>query len=271
VKRQDARIAAAVVLACALLTALTGCGAQPRGGAGSRGRVRIAAASDLSAALGALIAGFSAAHQNIEVNISYGSSGTFYAQLTNRAPFDVFLSADRSYPKQLIAQGLTVPNSEFAYARGRIVAWTPTASPIDVARDGLQALTSEQIAHVAIANPDHAPYGRAAVAALTKEGIYDRVRPKLVFGESVSQAMQFVATGAAEAGIVALSLALAPATRDKGRWFEIPDSDYPAIEQSGVILQWAEDVEAARAVRAYILSADGQAVLKQYGFLPAGS
>jgi len=259
-----------VVLAAALLSTLVACRSQGDG-ARSRGRVRIAAASDLSAALGALTVDFTAAHPNIDVTISYGSSGTFYAQLTNRAPFDIFLSADHAYPTQLIAQGLTVPGSEFAYARGRIVVWTSAESPLDVARDGLQALLSERVAHVAIANPDHAPYGRAAIAALTKDGIYDRVRPKLVFGESVSQAMQFVATGAADAGIVALSLALAPATRDKGRWFEIPESDYPAIEQSGVILKWAEDVDAAQAVRAYIMSAAGQAVLKRYGFLPAGS
>jgi molybdate transport system substrate-binding protein len=164
-----------------------------------------------------------------------------------------------------------VPDSAFTYATGRIVLWTAAGSPIDVTRGGLQTLTSDRVAHIAIANPDHAPYGRAAVAALTHAGVYDQVRSKLVFGENVAQAMQFVATGAADAGIVALSLAMAPSSRDKGRWFEVPATDYPAIEQGGVILQWAADVEAARAFRTYLTSAPGQTVLKQFGFSIPGS
>jgi molybdate transport system substrate-binding protein len=163
-----------------------------------------------------------------------------------------------------------VPGTEFTYAAGRIVMWVPASSTLDVGR-GLQTLTSDRVTHVAIANPDHAPYGRAAVAAMTRAGVYDRVRPKLVFGESVAQAMQFVASGAADAGIVALSLALAPGSREKGRWYEIPAGEYPPIEQGGVILKSAADVEAAKAIRAYIMSGPGQAILKQYGFLVPGS
>jgi molybdate transport system substrate-binding protein len=231
---------------------------------GGRARVRVAAASDLNAALADLIAGFTAS-RNVDVSVSYGSSGTFYAQLINRAPFDVFLSADIAYPRQLAAQGLTVPGTDFTYATGRIVLWAPNGAPIDVA-GGLQALTSDRVAHIAIANPGHAPYGRAAVAALTKAGLYNQVQSKLVFGENVAQAMQFVSSGAAEAGIVALSLAMAPGTRDKGRWFDIPAADYPPIEQGGVILQWAADVDAARAFQAHVTSEPGQAVLKQFGF-----
>jgi molybdate transport system substrate-binding protein len=252
----------------AALAALLACRQAPTDRDGARARVRIAAASDLNAALGDLIIGFTASRK-IDVSASYGSSGTFYAQLVNRAPFDMFLSADVAYPRQLAAQGLTVPDTEFMYAAGRIVIWTPASSTLDVGR-GLQALTSDRVTHVAIANPDHAPYGRAAVAAMTRAGVYDRVRPKLVFGESVAQAMQFAASGAADAGIVALSLALAPGSRDKGRWFEIPAADHPAIEQGGVILKSAADVEAAKAMRAYIMSAPGQAILKQYGFLTPG-
>ena len=256
-------------VALALLLAIPSCRHAPAR-ENARPRVRIAAAADLNAALGDLIAGFGASH-DVDVGVSYGSSGTFYAQLLNRAPFDIFLSADVAYPRQLAQRGLTVPGSEFAYATGRIVLWTPTTSPLDVATGGLQTLISDAVTHVAIANPEHAPYGRAAVAALEHAGVYDRVRPKLVFGENVAQAMQFVASGAADAGIVALSLAMAPATRNKGRWFEIPAADYPAIEQAGVILQWAADVEAAKAMRAYIMSAPGQGILKQYGFAVPGS
>src|SRR5206468_4821433 len=132
--------------------------------AAARGRVRVAAASDLNAALADLIARFGGAH-DVDVSVSYGSSGTLYAQLLNQAPFDLFLSADVAYPNQLAARGLTLPQSEFTYAIGRLVLWAPAASTLDVEHEGLRALTRAPAAHVAIANPDHAPYGRAAVAA----------------------------------------------------------------------------------------------------------
>ncbi len=255
----------AVALAATILpAAVRGCAPAP-GPAGPRGRVRVAAAADLNAALGDVITKFSAAH-DVDVNVSYGSSGTFYAQLLNQAPFDLFLSADVAYPNQLAARGLTLPQSEFTYAIGRLALWAPSSSTLDVEREGLQALTNASIAHVAIANPEHAPYGRAAVAAMQAAGVYDRVKPKLVLGENVAQAMQFVQSGAAEAGIVAMSLALAPNVAGKGRRFEIPVSTYPRLEQGGVILKWAVDVDAARALRGFLLSADGQAILKRYGF-----
>ena len=230
----------------------------------------MAAAADLNAALGDIITKFGASH-DVDVSVSYGSSGTFYAQLLNEAPFDLFLSADVTYPNQLAARGLTLPQSEFTYAIGRLVLWAPSSSPLDLERDGLQALTTASIAHVAVANPEHAPYGRAAVAAMRAAGVYERVQPKLVLGENVAQALQFVQSGAADAGIVALSLTLAPNMKDKGRRFEIPPGSYPSIDQGGAILKWAADVDAARALRGFLLSADGGAILKQYGFsLPDG-
>jgi molybdate transport system substrate-binding protein len=258
------RLVTAAALAAALGSA--GCGSPP-GPPAARGRVRVAAASDLNAALSDLITRFGGSH-DVDVSVSYGSSGNFYAQLLNQAPFDVFLSADVSYPNQLAARGLTLPQSEFTYAIGRIAVWAPAGSPLDVEHDGLQALTQPSIAHVAIANPEHAPYGRAAVAAMQSAGVYDRVRPKLVIGENVAQAMQFVQSGAADAGIVALSLALAPNVKGRGRLFEVPASAYPRLEQGGTILKGAADVDAARAFRGFLLSADGQAILKQYGFAP---
>ena len=251
-----------LVLVAALAAA--GCGATPEAPA-RRGRVRVAAAADLNVVLGDVITRFGAAH-DVDVSVSYGSSGTFYAQLLNQAPFDIFLSADVAYPNQLAARGLTLPQSEFTYAIGRLALWAPASSTLDVEHDGLQALTRASIAHVAIANPDPAPYGRAAVAAMQAAGVYDRLRPKLVLGENVAQAMQFVQSGSAEAGLVALSLALAPAVRDKGRLFEIPASTYPRLEQGGTILKWAADVDAARALRGFLMSADGKAILKQGGF-----
>ena len=248
---------------CAALIAV-GCQSAPESPA-RRGRVRVAAASDLNAALTDVIARFGGSH-DVDVAVSYGSSGNFYAQLLNQAPFDVFLSADVTYPNQLAARGLTLPQSEFTYAFGHLVLWAPQASSIDVEHGGLQSLKQASIAHIAIANPEHAPYGRAAVAAMQAAGVYDAAQPKLVLGENVAQAMQFVQSGAADLGLVSMSLALAPAVKGKGRLFEVPPNSYPRIVQGGTILKWAADVDAARALRGFLLSADGQAILKQYGF-----
>ena len=252
---------------CAAIVA-PGCGSTGNSPA-PRGHVRVAAAADLNAALGELVTRFGRSH-DVDVSVSYGSSGTFYAQLLNQAPFDMFLSADVAYPNQLAARGLTMPQTEFTYAVGRLVLWVPSSSSLDVARDGLRSLTDASIAHVAIANPEHAPYGRAAVAAIQAAGVEAGVRPKLVLGENVAQAMQFVQSGAADAGIVALSLVLAPNVKDKGRRFEIPAGSHPRLEQGGTILKWAADPDAARALRGFLLSAEGQAVLTRHGFLLPG-
>jgi molybdate transport system substrate-binding protein len=263
--RSPRRIAHRLLAACLCAgVALAGCGAPPESPA-RRGKVRVAAAADLNAAFPDLIARFGAFH-DVDVSVSYGSSGNFYAQLLNQAPFDMFLSADVSYPNRLAESGLTLPQSEFTYAIGRIVVWAPASSKMDVEHEGLQVLTQASIGHVAIANPEHAPYGRAAVAAMQSAGVYDRVKPKLVVGENIAQTMQFVQSGAAEVGIIALSLVLAPNVNDKGRRFDIPASTYPRLEQGGTIMKGASDVDAARAFRGFLLSADGQAILKQYGF-----
>ncbi len=256
------RILAATVALMAFAVAACSTPAPPRA------RVRVAAAADLNAALGDLVGRFSASHA-IDVTVSYGSSGTFYTQLLNEAPFDLFLSADVDYPRQLAARGLTLPGGDFSYAVGRLVVWVPAASRIDPA-GGLRALTASSIAHVSVANPEHAPYGRAAIAAMKHDGIYGAVASKIVYGENVAQAMQFVQSGAADAGVVALSLALAPAARDAGRFAEVPLDDYPRMEQGGAILKWAADPAAARAFRDFIVGADGRAILKQYGFSMAG-
>ncbi len=244
------------------MAAAAACGPGP---SRPRARVRVAAAADLNVALGALVDRFRAAH-DVEVAVSYGSSGVFYAQLLNQAPFDMFFSADLEYPRQLAARGLTVPNSEFSYAVGRLVVWTPVSSPFDVEHLGLQALADSRVLHVAIANPEHAPYGRAAVAALRGAGLYDRVQPKLVYGENVAQALQFAGSGAADAGIIALSLAFTPSLKDRARWKEIPIDMYPRMLQGGTILKWAADVQAARSLRAFVIGDEGRAILKQYGF-----
>ena len=249
------------ILALAAAAALAGsaCARKP-----SPRVLTVAAAADLQFALDDLARGFRAAHPEIDLRLAYGSSGNFFAQIRNQAPFDVFLSADVAYPRQLVQQGIGVPDSVFVYAVGRIAVWVPASSPLDPAT----ALQSATLHHLAIANPQHAPYGRAAEAALHNLGVYDRVKDNIVLGENVAQTLEFAQSGAAEAGIVALSLALAPKMRGQGRYWELPPSSYPKIEQGGVIVK---DSPAARAFRAWILSPAGARVLEAYGFSAAKS
>jgi molybdate transport system substrate-binding protein len=221
--------------------------------------VTIAAAADLHFALDEISLRFRATHPDVDLQMAYGSSGNFYAQIRNGAPFDIFLSADAEYPRKLVQEGIGARDSLFVYAVGRIVVWVPAASPLDPAT----ALRAASVRHVAIANPQHAPYGRAAEAALRSLGVYDSVESKLVLGENVAQTLEFVQSGAADVGIVALSLALAPPVRGQGRYWEVPAEAYPKIEQGGVILR---DSKAAREFRSFLLVAGARRVLKEYGF-----
>jgi molybdate transport system substrate-binding protein len=256
----------AFLLLCGLLA---GCSVGP--GTQKPGReVRVAAAADLQFAFHELAAAFQKQNPGIKVTPTYGSSGNFFAQLSNDAPFDLFLSADTDYPRKLVEQGKAVKGSEFVYAVGHLVVWVPASSKLDVAKLGMRALTDPAAKKVAIANPKHAPYGRAAEAAMKKLGVYDEVKDRLVLGENVAQAAQFAESGAADVGVIALSLALAPTMRDKGRYAEVPLDAYPRLAQGGVLLSWAKDREAAEALRDFLTSAEGRAILNQYGFLPPG-
>jgi molybdate transport system substrate-binding protein len=227
--------------------------------------ISIAAASDTKFALDDLIATFQKDHPEVKVQATYGSSGNFYAQLSQRAPFDLFLSADIRYPNQLIEAGLAAPDSKFMYAAGKLVLWVPTNSGL-VPSKGIEILKYSSVKKIAIANPEHAPYGKAAVAAMQKLGVYDAVKPKLVYAENIAQAAQFVESGAADAGLIALSLALAPPMKAKGVWWEIPADAYPRLEQGGVILSWARNLTLTRQFKDFLLSDSGKAVLRRYGF-----
>ncbi len=152
--------------------------------------VRIAAAADLKFALDEVIATFGQANPGIRVEPTYGSSGTFHAQLRQRAPYDLFLSADIAYPQDLVSKGIGARRDLFGYARGRLVLWVPKQSRLPVERDGLRALTGAT--RVAIANPRHAPYGRAAEAVMRHAGVWAAVERRLVLAENVAQADQFV-------------------------------------------------------------------------------
>jgi molybdate transport system substrate-binding protein len=226
-------------------------------------KLRVAAAADLSFAMDAVSRQFRTVAPGVDLAIAYGSSGNFFAQIGNGAPFDVFLSADMEYPRKLAARGIGAGNSLFTYGAGRLVVWVPASSPLDPAT----ALRDPRWRHLAIANPEHAPYGRAAVAALRSLGVYGQVEKKLVLGENVAQTLQFVESGAADVGMVALSLALAPSMQSRGRYWEVPLDAYPRMEQGGMLVK---DSPEARQFRAFLLSPSGRAILKQYGFFLQG-
>jgi molybdate transport system substrate-binding protein len=234
------------------------------GGRAQEKEIRIAAAADLKFAMGELSESFES-RTGTKLNVTYGSSGNFFSQLQNAAPFDLFFSADIEYPRKLEAAGFAEQGTLFKYAVGRIVIWTSADAKIDVAKQGWNALLDASIEKIAIANPEHAPYGRAAVAALIKSGIYESVKAKLVYGENISQAAQFVQSGNAQAGIVAMSLAVSPAMRDGKRW-EIPAEMHPAIQQGAVILKAAKNKNAARAFLEFVMSESGRATLAKHGF-----
>jgi molybdate transport system substrate-binding protein len=232
--------------------------------AGAAQEIRVAAAADLKFALDEL--GTQCEKQTgRKIDVSYGSSGNFLAQIQNGAPFDVFLSADIEYPRKLEAAGLAEPGTLYEYALGRIVIWMPADTRIDLAKLGWKALLDPSIQKIAIGNPEHAPYGRAAVAALRSAGIYEQVRAKLVYGENIAQAAQFVASGNAQAGILALSLAISPPMREGKRW-EIPANMHPPIEQAAVMLKSAKDKDSARAFLTFLKSAEARKILETYGF-----
>jgi molybdate transport system substrate-binding protein len=232
--------------------------------------ITIAAASDLQFAFQDVAARFEKSSGK-QVKLIFGSSGNFFAQIQNGAPFDLFFSADLDYAKKLDAAGLAEPGTLYEYATGKIVLWAPQQSPVDL-KSGLQVLLDPAIKKIAIANPEHAPYGRAAVAALRHEKLYDQVAGKFVLGENISQTATFVVSGSADIGIVALSLALAPALKDKGRYAEIPPENYPPIEQAAVILKSSQQKETARAFLVFVKSPEIVNLLKTYGFsVPANA
>ena len=180
--------------------------------------------------------------------------------------YDLFLSADVDYPRRLIEKGLADKQSELVYAIGHVVVWVPRDSKLDLDRLGMQALLDASVRKIAIANPEHAPYGRAALAALKSAGIYEQAEKRLVYGENVAQTAQFVQSGAADIGIISLSLALAPPMEDAGRFWNIPPDLYPPIKQSSVILSWAKDREATDTFRNYLTGPEAREVLRRFGF-----
>lgn len=262
--------AARAVLARALATAVAlSAGPLAPSAAHARETLSIAAASSLAPALEALRAAFAEERPDADVAVTVGASGTFFAQLGRGAPFDLFLSADREYPRRLVEAGLASPEGEVVYAVGALVVWVPESSPLapELAARGLAALAGPRVRQLAIANPAVAPWGRAAEAALRSAGILDAVRARLVLGQGVSQAAQFAERGAADAALVPRALALSPALR-RGRVFPVPADAYPRQEQSLVVLRAARSPELARAFVRFVTGPKGRELLLRAGWSP---
>jgi molybdate transport system substrate-binding protein len=223
-----------------------------------------AAAADLQSVMQEISARFQK-ETGKTVKVIYGSSGNFLQQIQNGAPFDMFFSANLDYPKKLEAGGLTEAGTFYEYAIGKIVVWVPNDSKLDISA-GLPSLLNPAVNRIAIANPLHAPYGQAAVAAMKKEDVYEKLANKFVMGENISQTASFALTGSVDAGIIALSLALSPNLKDKGRFAEIATKDYPPIEQACVILKSSPHKDAARAFLSFIKTSAITDLFRAYGF-----
>jgi molybdate transport system substrate-binding protein len=225
----------------------------------------VAAAADLNPALKEIGNAYDK-QTGEKVLISFGASGALTQQIHNGGPYDLFFSADMDYPRQLIKAGEADADSLSQYAVGKLVLWVPADSPLDLEHQGMKALLDSSVKKIAIANPQQAPYGRAALAALKHAGLYDQLADKLVTGENVSQAAQFVESGNAQAGFIALAHALSPQIQGKGKYWEVPADDYPPLAQGVVVLSRSQYKKEAAGFVAYLKTKDAAEVLKKYGF-----
>ncbi|MEZ5852411.1 MAG: molybdate ABC transporter substrate-binding protein [Hyphomicrobiaceae bacterium] len=224
---------------------------KPRG-------VKVAVAANFTAAAKEIAAGFEKAHA-AEVSLSFGSTGQLYAQVTQGAPFEVFLAADQTHPRKTIDAGFGVAGSRFTYAVGRLVLFSASKGLVT----GENTLRSATFTRIAIANPATAPYGTAAVAAMRALGVYDRLRSKIVQGNNIAQAFQFVSSGNAEIGFVALSQIAASKTGS--RWI-VPATLHPKIAQDAVLLKNGADNPAAREFLAYLGGPQARAIIEKFGY-----
>ena len=246
-------------VACLLLASFSGLAQEQK----SSTELVVAAAADLSSALQEIAQRYEKT-TGVKVKLSFGASGALTQQIQNGAPFDLFFSADMDYPRQLVTAGAADGASMYQYAVGKLVLWVPADSPLDVEHKGIQILQDPSVKKISIANPQHAPYGRAAAAALKHYGIYDQVADRLVLGENISQAAQFVESGNAQAGFVALAHASAPAMKGKGKYWEVPAEAYPVLAQGVVVLSRSQHKHEAAAFLEYVKQSGD--VLRKYGF-----
>jgi molybdate transport system substrate-binding protein len=245
-----------LLLACSLLFAATA----------HAEKITIAAAADLKFAMDEIVSSFRKANPADKVEVIYGSSGKFHTQIQRGAPYDLYFSADIGFPRELAKAGFAASEVR-PYALGRIVLWSST---LDASKMTLADLTDPRIARIAIANPKHAPYGKRAEEALRAAGLWEKVEPKLIFGENIAHTAQFVETGNAQVGIIALALALNPRLANKGGYWLIPDNLHEPLEQGFIITKRAENNALAKRFADYMDSKSARAVMTKYGFVLPG-
>lgn len=229
-------------------------------------KITIAAAADLKFAMDEIVSGFSKNQPAGEVEVVYGSSGKFHTQIQQGAPFDLFFSADISFPRDLAKAGLAASEVK-PYAIGRIVIWS---NNMDATKMTLANLADPKITKIAIANPKHAPYGKRAEEALKTVGLWDKLQPRLVFGENIAQTAQFVQTGNAQVGIIALALAVNPELANKGGYYLIPDRLHAPLEQGFIITRRAAGNALAKKFADYMATRPVRAIMAKYGFVLPG-
>lgn len=248
------------LLATLLLAApAPGCAAEPA-------RVSVAAASNLAYVIDALHTGFGRFAPEVKVTSALGPTGGLFAQISHGAPFDVFLSADVDTPRALVGRGGGDASTLRVFATGRLVMWT-TRADMDLADLGAAAL-HPRVARVALAQPATAPYGRAAQAALERAGVWEKARAKLVFGDSLTQTVQFVETGAADLGLVALSAVKSPRLAGRGVWREVSPEDHPSVslDHAVVLTKRGASNPAARRYLEFLASEEARAILRKAGY-----
>ncbi len=252
--------------ACLLLASLSGLAQEKK----NAPELVVAAAADLNPALQEICNGYEK-KTGVKVKVSFGASGALTQQIQNGAPFDIFFSADMDYPQQLIAAGAADGSTLYQYAIGKLALWVPADSSLDVEHKGIQILQDPAVKKISIANPQHAPYGRAAVAALKHYGVYDQVADRLVLGENISQAAQFAESGNAQAGFVALAHVASPAMKGKGKYWEVPAEAYPALAQGVVVLSGSNYKKEAVDFLEYFRAKEQGGLLRRYGFTLPGN
>jgi molybdate transport system substrate-binding protein len=225
--------------------------------------ITIVAASSIKFAMTDIVNKFNAEHRNDEIKTIYGASGKFAAQIQNGAPFDIFFAADTNFPQMLKKERLT-STDPVVYAVGRLVIWSSTT---DATKLTLQKLSESTIRKLAIANPEHAPYGMRAKEAMKSARVWEKIQSKLVFGENVEHTAQMVSTGAADAGLIPLSLALNPAMVKQGGYSLIDDGLHEPLAQAFVITKRAKDSALARRFAAYFQAPESRKIIESYGFV----
>jgi len=245
-----------------LLTALSILLAPALGHAAPSTQMTIAAAADLHEAMDQVVAAYRRDHPATTINVVYGASGTLTTQIEQGAPFDLFFSADSDYPRQLIAHG-DAGGQATPYAVGHLVLWSAS---LDMHGAKLADLAEPRFGRIAIANPEHAPYGKRAEQALRRAGVWDAVQPRLVYGENIAQTAQFASSGNAQVGVIALSLALRPEM--KGSYAAVPDAAFDPLVQSFVLTRRGGDSDLARDFARFVEQPTARAILAHFGFTP---